>query len=406
MANRKYYCFCSGGCKFETMTKEQILTAITQMATSGEIGDIDTGFVTTIRTINGTPLKFFVGNQYEYEALSAAERENLFAIITNDTTQDAFTEIIEELTKELSILQQTKANKFIAPQEIATKTLTKKGYYYFSATSDNIETSASSFGLVYWDGSKDVDIQCGNVKLKIWQDGTMMVFYDTVDMTENYQISAALVGEVSDTNDDSGTTPDSGTTTEKTNVMYYLTNVKDGDYPNTVDLGAPYYCEFYAKDGYELKEAYITFNGEDITNTKNADGSSRLTLVERGDDICCIVNIDAVMAVLGIEIIAQEVQVVETCNVTYNLSNVTTTGNAVATVKNGSSFSCGFNPADGYKITSYNVMHGEDDITSMKNPSGSDVCMVVDGADADVNLIVMVDNVSADMSITVTATEV
>ncbi len=39
-------------------------------------------------TINGTELKFFTGTKAQYDALSDAEKENLFAIITDDEMQD------------------------------------------------------------------------------------------------------------------------------------------------------------------------------------------------------------------------------------------------------------------------------------------------------------------------------
>lgn len=91
------YVICDQNCKWEGMTKEQILTAIIQAVNEGTIGDIDTGFVTTIKTINGIPLKFFVGEQHEYEALTDEEKNNLYAIITNDTTKYGIEEAIKQL---------------------------------------------------------------------------------------------------------------------------------------------------------------------------------------------------------------------------------------------------------------------------------------------------------------------
>lgn len=85
MSERNYWVICDDGCKFPAMTKEQILTAIEQAVEEGAIRDVDTGFVTTIKTINGTPLKFFVGTQSEYDVLTDAEKANLFAVISNDT---------------------------------------------------------------------------------------------------------------------------------------------------------------------------------------------------------------------------------------------------------------------------------------------------------------------------------
>lgn len=101
MADRKYYCFCDSNCKFETMTKEQILTAIMQAVNNGVIGDIDAGFVQTVKTIDGTPLRFFVGDQSKYEALTDKEKQNLYAIITNDTTKEGIEEAIAMLRNEI-----------------------------------------------------------------------------------------------------------------------------------------------------------------------------------------------------------------------------------------------------------------------------------------------------------------
>ena len=101
----KKYCYCENNCRYETLSKEEILAAIAQAVATGKIGECDTGFITTIKTINGQPLKFFVGDQNEYTDLSEEQKENLFAIITNDTTKEGITKALGELQtnyKELS----------------------------------------------------------------------------------------------------------------------------------------------------------------------------------------------------------------------------------------------------------------------------------------------------------------
>ncbi len=95
----KKYCYCENNCRYETLSKEEIFAAIMQAVETGTIGDCDTGFITTIQTITGQPLKFFVGEQSEYEKLSDNLKKNLFAIITNDTTKDSLLSTIEELKK-------------------------------------------------------------------------------------------------------------------------------------------------------------------------------------------------------------------------------------------------------------------------------------------------------------------
>ena len=85
------------------MTKEQILTAITQAVNEGTIGNIDTGFISTIKTINNVPLKFFLGKQAQFNELSTEEKNgNLFAIITDDATKENLDKIIKGLTDDIN----------------------------------------------------------------------------------------------------------------------------------------------------------------------------------------------------------------------------------------------------------------------------------------------------------------
>lgn len=83
MSDRIYYVICEDNCKFEGMTKEQILAAITQAVEQGEIHDVDTGFVTKIKEQNaGRELKFWVGTQAQYNAISE-KAENVMYLITD-----------------------------------------------------------------------------------------------------------------------------------------------------------------------------------------------------------------------------------------------------------------------------------------------------------------------------------
>ncbi len=83
---KKYYCFCGSNCKYETMTKEQILAAIAQAVETGEVRDVDTGFVTQIKEKNGgSYVSFWVGTQAQYNAIANKET-NCMYIITDDTT--------------------------------------------------------------------------------------------------------------------------------------------------------------------------------------------------------------------------------------------------------------------------------------------------------------------------------
>lgn len=164
MAERKYYCFCDSGCKFETMSKEQILAAITQAINDGTVGEIDTGFVTTIKTINGSPLRFFVGDQPTYNKLSDAEKENLFALITNDTSKEGITEALERLAGDVNGLKisvekmladVTKLKKDTKCELYDGYILPESGFYHIRVLIPAVEeyeiAEYQDFGFVRWE---------------------------------------------------------------------------------------------------------------------------------------------------------------------------------------------------------------------------------------------------------------
>ena len=97
MSTPKVYVVCDQNCRWESMTKEQILAAITQAVENHQITDVDTGFVTTIKTVNGIGLKFFVGTQAAWAEYPSDQKDGVFAIFSNDTTGDAIKADIEEL---------------------------------------------------------------------------------------------------------------------------------------------------------------------------------------------------------------------------------------------------------------------------------------------------------------------
>lgn len=102
--SRKYYVYCEDKCMFEGMTKEQIYAAIEQAISTGEISDVDTGFVTKIKEQNkGIALSFWIGTQAEYNAITE-KVNNCFYIITDDTTSTDINKDIEEIKDKLSQL--------------------------------------------------------------------------------------------------------------------------------------------------------------------------------------------------------------------------------------------------------------------------------------------------------------
>lgn len=102
MSTPTVYVFCDANCRHEGMTKEQILTAISQAVENGVIGDVDTGFVTTLKTVNGTYLKFYYGTKADFDALPADQKENVFAIFSNDTIGEDMQASIAKLQQDIA----------------------------------------------------------------------------------------------------------------------------------------------------------------------------------------------------------------------------------------------------------------------------------------------------------------
>ena len=102
MADKKYYVFCKNRCLYEAMTKEQTLAAIEQAVSTGEIKDVDTGFITKIKEQNkNVGLKLWVGTQAEYNAIET-KQNNCFYIITNDTAQEDILTALESLQTQIN----------------------------------------------------------------------------------------------------------------------------------------------------------------------------------------------------------------------------------------------------------------------------------------------------------------
>lgn len=148
----KVYVLCDANCKWEGMTREQILTAITQAVNEGTIGNIDTGFVQTIKTINGQPLKFFVGTQAEYNTLATEAKENLFAIITDDTHKDGIEAAIAELQTNYTELLEKLAN---GDQAV--------GKADFATNATNANHANTAYKSVLWSGKKEITSTGGNI---------------------------------------------------------------------------------------------------------------------------------------------------------------------------------------------------------------------------------------------------
>lgn len=87
MSEKKYYCYCDSNCKYETMTKEQILAAIAQAAAGNLVFDTEAAIISKVKEVNaGGFVTFWVGKQAEYNALPSVD-PNCVYIITDNTWQ-------------------------------------------------------------------------------------------------------------------------------------------------------------------------------------------------------------------------------------------------------------------------------------------------------------------------------
>ena len=140
MSGRKYYCYCDSNCKFETMTKEQILAAIEQAARwdtgvrivdsetnkgyalyvsdgklmmresdgsepgSGLDFDLDTAIVDKVKeTNNGGFITFWVGTQAQYNAIEN-KNANCFYHITDSKRDEDINERLNDFNEDIGQL--------------------------------------------------------------------------------------------------------------------------------------------------------------------------------------------------------------------------------------------------------------------------------------------------------------
>lgn len=90
---------------FQGMTKEQIMTAIENMASTGSPGDIDGGFISKILELNKEGLlRFWVGTMAEFNALEEKE-EGVLHLFSDDPTVDDIEQAITDIETALDNYQ-------------------------------------------------------------------------------------------------------------------------------------------------------------------------------------------------------------------------------------------------------------------------------------------------------------
>lgn len=100
MSERTYYVICDDNCRFESMTKEQIVAAIAQ-ATGNTPTSVDDAFITKIKEKNaGKTLTFWAGTTAQYNAITQKD-SNCIYIVTDDTTGSDIEAALQELQGEI-----------------------------------------------------------------------------------------------------------------------------------------------------------------------------------------------------------------------------------------------------------------------------------------------------------------
>ena len=103
--NNPVFVFDGKLCKFEGMTKEQIINAIVE-ATGVTPSDVDAGFISTIvEQNNSRSVHFWFGTQAEYDALETYD-SNTFYIIDGDATIDDLEAGVQNADEEIDEVRE------------------------------------------------------------------------------------------------------------------------------------------------------------------------------------------------------------------------------------------------------------------------------------------------------------
>jgi hypothetical protein len=106
------------------LTREEIITLVNNIIATGEVGDIDTGFVTRLVEQNKKKaLKFWVGTTAEYNTL-ATVNANTFYIITDDTFKPDVLRAIGEINARIDEIEQADIEAELADLQTRVNTLT------------------------------------------------------------------------------------------------------------------------------------------------------------------------------------------------------------------------------------------------------------------------------------------
>lgn len=95
------YALDAGGNKIATLSTEQILEAIQEAISTGEVPETLTAFIDAIKEQNtGADIKFWVGTQAEFQALASTDERTIY-FITDITTVKDLSDALDELKEGL-----------------------------------------------------------------------------------------------------------------------------------------------------------------------------------------------------------------------------------------------------------------------------------------------------------------
>lgn len=106
MEGFKVFVLCKNNCKYESMTKEQIIAAIAE-ATGATPTNIDDAFITKIKEQNkGDAIKIWRGKVAEYNAIEEKDDDTIYIKI-DDTSDADVAATIKAMQKEIEQIKQS-----------------------------------------------------------------------------------------------------------------------------------------------------------------------------------------------------------------------------------------------------------------------------------------------------------
>ena len=149
MSEKKYYCLCGSNCKYETLTKEQIIAAIAE-ATGVIVTDVDAAFITKVKESNtGSDVSFWMGTKAQFNAIAPAVKANTFIaridengklyICTDDDTETAYRNVLTTKQNKLSWVTDADIDEMFAGAYVGFEDEDPEGDGYVLTEKDKAE---------------------------------------------------------------------------------------------------------------------------------------------------------------------------------------------------------------------------------------------------------------------------